>query len=70
MFQINQPEDMVGNEADHHDGSEAQALQLGPEVLLESARPLVLSVQNVHDLGLEDHQHRGHQNDPDADDVV
>lgn len=70
MVQIYQPEDVVGNEADHRDGSEAQALQMGPEVLLESARPLVLSVEDAHGVGLEGHQHRGHHYDHYANDVV
>lgn len=43
---------------------------MGPEVLLESARPLVLSVQDAHGVGLEGCERRGHHYDHHAKDVV
>lgn len=39
-----QTEHVVGNEADHHDESEAQTFQLRPEVLLRRAALPVLPV--------------------------
>lgn len=70
MLQIYQPEDVVGNEEDHHDGSEAQALQLGPKVLLESGELLVLSVEDAHGVGLQGRQRKGCYYDHHGNDVV